>query len=92
MYPIRGLQCICTDTTTQCLKTHQKSSHTQSVSNKFSNEVTFFYKYVFLISKIAMESFLVYCKIEMPTFVQFTLCSNLFSKYENNCIKVGIAF
>ena len=28
----------------------------------------------------------------MPTFVQFTLCSNLFSKYESNCIKVGIAF
>ena len=28
----------------------------------------------------------------MPTFMQFTLCSNLFSKYENNCIKVGIAF
>ena len=28
----------------------------------------------------------------MPTFVQFALCSDLFSKYENNCIKVGIAF
>ena len=28
----------------------------------------------------------------MPTFMQFTLCSNLFSKYESNCIKVGIAF
>ena len=28
----------------------------------------------------------------MPTFMQFGLCSNLFSKYENNCIKVGIAF
>ena len=24
--------------------------------------------------------------------MQFTLCSNLFSKYESNCIKVGIAF
>ena len=24
--------------------------------------------------------------------MQFTLCSNLFSKYEHNCIKVGIAF
>ena len=22
--------------------------------------------------------------------MQFTLCSNLFSEYENNCIKVGI--
>ena len=28
----------------------------------------------------------------MPTFMQVGLCSNLFSKYENNCIKVGIAF
>ena len=28
----------------------------------------------------------------MPTFVQFTFYSNVFSKYENNCIKVGIAF
>ena len=28
----------------------------------------------------------------MPTFKQFTLCSDLFSKYENNWIKVGIAF
>ena len=24
--------------------------------------------------------------------MQFTLCSNLLSKYESNCIKVGIAF
>ena len=28
----------------------------------------------------------------MPTFIKFTLYSNLFSKYESNCIKVGIDF
>ena len=39
-----------------------------------------------------LKSFFVYCKKEIPTFMQFTLCSNLFSKYVNNCIKVGIAF
>ena len=51
-----------------------------------------FYEYVFQISKIAHKSFFDYCLKEMPTFMQFGLCSNLFSKYENNCIKVGIAF
>ena len=61
-------------------------------SEKFPKKITFFYKYVFQISTIAPKSFLAYCKKAMPTFMQLTLCSNLFSEYENNCIKVGIAF
>ena len=28
----------------------------------------------------------------MPTFMQVTLCSNLFSEYEENCIKVEFTF
>ena len=56
------------------------------------DKVTYFYKYVFSITKIAQKSFFAYCLKEMPTFMQFTLCSNSFSNYGNTCIKVGIAF
>ena len=58
---------------------------------KVSEKNYVFYKYVFQISTIAPKSFLAYCQKAMPTFMQLTLCSNLFSEYENNCIKAGMA-
>ena len=61
-------------------------------NKSFRTKLRLFYKYLFEISKIVQKSFFVDCWNEMPTFKQFTLCSNLFSKYENNWIKVGIAF
>ena len=61
----------------------------------FSNFNTFryvFYKYVFLISKIVIESFFDDCWKPMPTFMQ--LLSYLLNKllHKVNCIKVGVAF
>ena len=62
-------------------------------SIKVANEANYlFWKSVILRLKIAFESFFSYCSKEMLTFVQFLLCSNLFSKCKNNCTKVSISF
>ena len=44
----------------------------------------------FRLKKALNLQFFAVCNLEMATFVQFFLCSNLFSKLEKTCIKVGI--
>ena len=51
-----------------------------------------FGKSVILLLKNALKSFFAYCSKEILTFVQFHLCSNLFSKSDKNCAKVRISF
>ena len=64
----------------------------QHVWDSFQGKLRVFYNYVFSVSKIVLNSFFAYCLKALPTFVQFPLCSNLYSKYESNCTKVGMAF
>ena len=64
----------------------------QHVWDSFQGKLRVFYNYVFTVSRIVLNSFFAYCLKALPTFVQFPLCSNLFSKYESNCTKVGMAF
>ena len=51
-----------------------------------------FFESEFFEKKCIIEHFYVYCKIEVFIFVQFDLCSHLFSKLLNYCLKLNTLF
>ena len=68
---------------------HLGYNNVQKIRNVFEwNELCLKNMY-FCAKKLLFEHFFVNCKMKMAFLKQFFLCSNLFSKLEKNCLKVG---